>query len=144
MRMASPRAQGVFGFGPIAGKRYARLGREIAATVAAWFLIAGVASVLRVVASTVSGRASTLATATMDFGIIALWAAATPVVLRSARWLPVRDARAVRNAAAHLVIGTTFVVIANVLIRLPSLHDRGWTALASSTALGLAMYYPAA
>src|SRR5262245_35642305 len=108
MRMTSPRAQGVFGFGSFSGKRYARWGREIAATAAAWLLIAGVASLLRVVASTVSGRASTLATATMDFGIIALWAAATPFVLRSARWLPVRDARVVRNAAAHLGIGTVF------------------------------------
>src|SRR5262245_22989490 len=118
--------------------------RELGATVLAWLLVAGVASVLRVIANTIEGRAATLATATVDVGVIALWALATPFVLRSARRFPVRAPRAAANAALHLALGTTFIVVTNIVIRLPILAERGVVALMTSTALGLAMYFPAA
>lgn len=120
-----------------------RLAREIGATIAAWCLVAGVASVLRVITTTLTGRPTTFSSAATDIPIIALWALATPFVLRSARRFPVREARAARHAIVHLGIGTAFVVGTNVAIR-AALLDDGFVVLLRSTALGLAAYYPAA
>lgn len=82
--------------------------------------------------------------------ILPLWAAITPCVLRSARRFPLRGVPARRiaaNAAAHVALGTAFVVASNVVIRLPFFARGGtlaFAALAHDAALGVATYYPAA
>jgi hypothetical protein len=120
-----------------------RRARELGGTVGAWCLVAGVASVLRVITTTLTRRPTTFSSAATDIPIIALWALATPFVLRSARRFPIHGARAARHAIVHVAIGTTFIVVTNVAIRLPLLAD-GLVVLLRDTALGLAAHYPAA
>jgi two-component system LytT family response regulator len=78
-----------------------------------------------------------------------VWAIATPFVLRSARWFPVvgNDRRiSARSFAAHIAIGSLFIVVSNLLIRLPIAlaEAQGLDALVRSTMQGVAEYYPPA
>jgi hypothetical protein len=120
--------------------------RELAVTGAAWAVIALVAIGLRVMRQLVTGQPVVFTQATGDIWMIAQWAAATPFVLRSARLLPVRGDRAARHALAHIAIGSAFIVVSNVIIRLPQLWQPlyGARGLAINTLLGLATYYPTA
>ena len=84
--------------------------------------------------------------------IIPIWALATPPILRSARRFPVvDDARrvSVPFIGLHLVLASLFVVLANVMIRVPMVFTPtasggGLDALARSTMQGVAEFYPAA
>jgi hypothetical protein len=118
--------------------------REAGITALAWGVIALVAMGLRTAAKRLSGHQLTLLDTVADLALLATWAAVTPLVLRSAvRW-PVRGPRAVRHAAIHLALGTGFVVVTNLLIRIPELWTRGVAAAAVDTMLGIATYYPTA
>ena len=73
--------------------------------------------------------------------LVVLWALATPFVLQSAvRW-PVGRRRPWSALARHALFGGAFVVVTNVLIRLPGLWSDPASLLAS-TGLGLATYGP--
>lgn len=125
--------------------------RPPAAIAAVWSLVAIVAAVQAAALVWLDGRADLVQSITTRVSIIPLWALATPVILRSARWLPV-----VRTGqrpdplalAAHAAFGSVFVLLANVLIRVPMLWaqpgGRGLDALAHSTLQGVAEYYPPA
>jgi len=129
--------------GAMTGLRNSRVVRELGVVLAAWWLVAGVASILRVVTTTLTHRPTTFSSAASDVPIIALWAIATPLIMRSARRFPMRGDRALWNALVHWSVGTAFIVGTNALIRLP-VADEGFTRLLRQTALGLAEYYPAA
>ena len=118
--------------------------RELVLTALVWLTVGLVAAALRVLAVRATGHANTIAGAFVDVWMIGLWAAATPFILRSARRLPVRPPRAIAHVAAHLAIGSAFMLATNVVIRLPMLLHAGWGALVASTLLGVATYYPTA
>lgn len=118
--------------------------REAGLTSAAWGVIAVAAMVLRAAARRLSGHQLLMIDAAVDLVLLAIWAGATPFVLRSAARWPVAGARAFRHAATHLAAGTGFVVLTNILIRVPQVWTRGVTAAALDTLLGIATYYPTA
>jgi hypothetical protein len=81
--------------------------------------------------------------------ILPLWALATPLILRSARALPVLGPDGRPNiiaATVHVVLGSVFIVATNVIIRLPLAFatDGGLDVLARSTMQGVAEFYPPA
>ena len=117
------------------------------AIAAAWSVVAVLAAVQTAALVRLSGGASLTAALLGRLAIIPLWAAATPLVLRSARRFPLVGAgRRVSPAhlGLHLAAGSAFLVLANVLIRLPILLRDGPVALERATARGLAEYFPAA
>jgi LytTr DNA-binding domain len=118
--------------------------REPVVTLLVWLTVALAAASLRVLARRATGEVPTLGGASMDVWMIGLWAAATPLILRSARRFPVRSPRVAARALAHLAVGSGFVLATNVLIRLPMLGHGGWEALFAGTLLGVATYYPGA
>jgi hypothetical protein len=120
--------------------------REAAVTAITWLCVAIAATALRGMAFMAVGARPTLANTTADLPLIAIWAAVTPLVLRSARRWPVRGPRARPHAVLHLAIGAVFIVASNVLIRLPLLWHPGdgVRVLLAGTMLGLATYAPGA
>jgi len=81
--------------------------------------------------------------------IIPLWAIATPFILRSAGRFPVVGVGSrvdIASAAAHLALGSAFIVVANLAIRLPIAFSEsgGAVALVRSTMQGVAEYFPGA
>lgn len=71
-----------------------------------------------------------------DLAIIPLWALATPWIFRSAERWPVSSRR---NLAIHAGFGAAFVLLSNIVIRLPLLA-RGMLPFARNLAVGLAFY----
>ena len=125
--------------------------RAPAAIAMVWSLIAIVAAVQAAALVWLEGRADVVGAITSRVSIIPLWALATPVILRSARWLPVMRSGHRPNPLAflaHAAFGSLFIVLANVLIRAPMLWapsgGRGFDALVQSTLQGVAEYYPPA
>ena len=117
------------------------------AIAAAWSAVAAVAAVQAAALVHLTGAPSRGAALLGRLAIIPLWAAATPLVLRSARRFPVvgADRRlSAPHVALHLTVGAAFIVLANAVIRLPILLRDGPAALERATARGLAEYFPAA
>jgi hypothetical protein len=112
-----------------------------------WTLAALFAGALRLVERLVLGRGADGLLLRQDLWLLGMWALATPAIVWSARRFPVRGSRAVRHAALHFAMGTAFVVVTNVLIRVPLLlppASLGADGVARDTLLGLARFYPAA
>lgn len=83
--------------------------------------------------------------------IIPLWAIATPFIVRSAQRFPVLDRGRIVPASAmvHIALASLFLVVANLLIRIPGAfapvaNGGGLAMLVRSTMRGLAEYYPPA
>jgi DNA-binding LytR/AlgR family response regulator len=119
-----------------------------AAIVGAWTIVATAAALQAIALVRLNGRADFAGAVVGRLSIIPVWAIATPFILRSARWLPVVTAKhrvEVAATAAHLVIGSAFIVLANVAIRIPiAFADGGLGALTRSTMHGVAEFYPPA
>ncbi len=95
------------------------------------------------------GRADMMGALLGRLSIIPLWAIATPFILRSARRFPVVDAGNrvdIGYAATHLAIGSAFIIVSNIAIRIPiAFSESGGTVVfARSTMQGVAEYFPAA
>jgi hypothetical protein len=108
----------------------------------AWSGILIVAILLRIMNRLALGEPISLVVVG-DVWIIALWAVATPFILRSARLLPVTAAARARNGIIHLVLGTAFVVLTNAIVRVPLLRQ-GFSVFLTEEMRGLALYYPGA
>ena len=119
---------------------------------AAWTLIAMAATVQAVALVRLEGRADMTGAIVARLSIIPIWALATPPILRSARRFPVvDDAHRVSVAfiGLHLALASLFVVLANVMIRVPlvftaTVNGGGLGALGRATMQGVAEFYPAA
>jgi two-component system LytT family response regulator len=114
----------------------ARLPRPLLIAMA-WTLIAIAAAGLVAVRLVAIGRMDRFVPESLaDLAIIPLWALATPWIFRSAeRW----PASSRRNIALHAAFGAAFVVVSNIVIRLPLLIH-GLTPFARNLAVGLAFY----
>ena len=120
--------------------------------VGAWTVVALAAALQAVALVRLDGRADTAGAVLSRVAIIPLWAVATPLILRSARRYPVVDAqkRALPSfLLLHLLLASLFILLTNVLIRLPGafapIADGGGVAmLVRSTMQGVAEYYPPA
>jgi LytTr DNA-binding domain-containing protein len=103
----------------------------------AWLLIAIAAAGLVAVRLIAVGKMDRFIPETLtDLAIIPLWALATPWIFRSAERWPVSSRR---NIALHAAFGAAFIVMSNVVIRLPML-TRGLLPFARNLAVGLAFY----
>jgi two-component system LytT family response regulator len=117
--------------------------------VGAWTFVAIAAAVQAVALVRLDGRADMASAVLGRLSIIPLWAIATPFVLRSAGRFPVvgvRNRVDIASAAAHLALGSAFIVVANLAIRLPIAFSEsgGAVALVRSTMQGVAEYFPGA
>jgi two-component system LytT family response regulator len=115
----------------------ARLPRPLLIAMA-WLVIAIVAVGLVAARLIAIGRMDRfIPEALADVAIIPLWALATPWILRSSERWPVTSRR---NIAIHFAFGAAFVVLSNVIIRLPLL-GRGMWLFTRNLAVGLAFYF---
>ena len=119
------------------------------AIVGVWAVVAMAAALQAVALVRLDGRADMVGALLGRLSIIPLWAIATPFILRSARRFPVVDAGNrvdIRYAATHLALGSAFIIVANVAIRIPIAFSEsgGAVVLARSTMQGVAEYFPAA
>lgn len=119
------------------------------ATIAGVWTVVAMAAALQAVALVrLDGRADMVGAVLGRLSIIPLWAIATPFILRSASRFPVVGVRRrvdIAAAAAHLALGSAFIVVANLAIRIPiAFADGGIAALTRSTVQGVAEFYPAA
>ena len=120
-----------------------------AVILAVWTLVAMVAAVQAIAFVQLDGRADVTGAILSRVSIIPLWALGTPLILRSARRFPVvRNGGVVipASVAAHVMFGSLFIVLTNVLVRMPAAvsADGGIAWLARSTMVGVAEYYPPA
>jgi hypothetical protein len=123
-----------------------------AAIAGAWALVALAATVQAVALVRLDGRSDVVGAVISRVSIIPLWALATPFVFRSARRYPVvHGGRRVSPSALvlHLMLASFFIVLTNVLIRVPAAlapiaEGGGWATLGRSTLQGVAEYYPPA
>lgn len=122
--------------------------RQPVVILVAWTTVGVIAGVQLLLAARLEGaRLGVLDALTRHATIIALWAAATPAMLWSARRYPIRGREAPRHLLLHFAFGSLFIGVANVLIRIPYflLEDGGGVgALWRSTLLGVTTYYPLA
>jgi two-component system LytT family response regulator len=114
-----------------------------------WTLVAMVAAVQAIAFVRLDGRIDMADAILSRLSIIPLWALGTPLILRSARRFPVvGDQRTVSPVAVavHLALGSLFIVLTNVVVRLPTAlsPDGGIPWLVRSTMVGVAEYYPPA
>ena len=114
-----------------------------------WTLVAMVAAVQAIAFVRLDGRIDMADAILSRLSIIPLWALGTPLILRSARRFPVvGDQRTVSPVAVavHLALGSLFIVLTNVVVRLPTAlsPDGGISSLVRSTMVGVAEYYPPA
>jgi DNA-binding LytR/AlgR family response regulator len=114
--------------------------------VGAWTIVAVAAAVQALTLVHLDGRGDTLRAVLGRVSIVPLWALATPLILRSARrFRVVRDGELIpASIAAHVALGSLFIVLTNVTIRIPIAFADGIDALARSTMQGVAEYYPPA
>jgi len=119
-----------------------------AAIVGAWTLIAMAAALQAIALVRLNGRADIADAVLGRLSIIPVWAIATPFILRSARWFPVVNAEhrvELTAIGAHLLLGSMFIVLSNVAIRiLVAFADGGLATLMRSTMQGVAEFYPPA
>jgi len=123
-----------------------------AAIAGVWTIVAMAAAVQAVALVRLDGRPDMARAILGRLSILPLWALATPLVLRSARRFPVvrPDRRiSLESAAAHIALGSVFIVLSNLAIRLPAafapLADGGGIdTLARSTMRGVAEFFPPA
>jgi hypothetical protein len=123
-----------------------------AAIAGAWTIVAIAAAIQALALVRLGGRADVLGAVLGRVSIVPLWALATPLIFRSARRFPVVDAaRHVlpSRVALHLVLASVFVVVTNLLIRIPAalapiVDGGGLDMLVRSTVRGVAEYYPPA
>ena len=122
--------------------------RAPATIVGAWTLVAMAAALQAIALVRLNGRVDMTDALLGRLSIIPVWAIATPFILRSARWLPVVNANRrveMASVAAHMLLGSLFIVLANVAIRIPiAFADSGLAALTRSTMQGVAEFYPPA
>jgi hypothetical protein len=122
------------------------------AIIGAWTLVAVAAAVQAAALVHLDGRANLVDSILGRVSIIPLWALATPVILRSARRFPIAGSGrrfAPSAVVAHYALGTLFIVLTNVAIRVPvafapMAKGGGFDALVRSTMQGVAEYYPPA
>jgi len=120
--------------------------------VGIWTVVAIAAAVQAVALVRLDGRADLAGAVLSRVSIIPLWALATPFILRSARWYPVVDGQkrvSLPLIALHLALASAFIVLTNVVIRLPAAmapvaEGGGLVMLVRSTMQGVAEYYPPA
>ena len=118
-----------------------------AAIIGVWTIVAAAAAIQAIALVHLDGRADTARAVLGRVSIIPLWAVGTPFILRSARRFPVMHGReiVVVSAGAHLVLGSLFIVLTNLAIRVPmAFGDGGLGALTRDTMQGVAEYYPPA
>ena len=120
-----------------------------ATIVGVWAVVAVAAALQAVALVRLDGRADMVGAVLGRLSIIPLWAIATPFILRSAGRFPIiRVGRRVDtvSVAAHLVLGSAFIVVANLAIRAPIAFSEsgGLGALVRSTTQGVAEYFPPA
>jgi hypothetical protein len=111
----------------------------------AWSIVAIAAAVQALALVRLDGRANVIEAVLNRVSIVPLWALATPLVLRSARRYPVVDGNGhvlPSRVLLHLVLASVFVVVTNLLIRIPVAG--GIDTLVRSTMQGVAEYYPPA
>ena len=119
---------------------------------AVWTIVAAVAAVQAAALVRLDGRADVMDAIANRVSIIPLWAIGTPLILRSANRFPVVSGAWRPNPLsllAHMALGSLFIVVTNVLIRLPMIwtpvaSGGGVDALVRSTLQGVAEYYPPA
>jgi len=119
------------------------------AIVGVWTVVAMAAALQAIALVRLDGRADMMGALLGRLSIIPLWAIATPFILRSARRFPVVDAGNrvdIGYAATHLAIGSAFIIVSNIAIRIPiAFSESGGTVVfARSTMQGVAEYFPAA
>ena len=120
-----------------------------ATIVGVWAVVAMAAALQAVALVWLDGRADMTGAVLGRLSIIPLWAIATPFILRSAARFPVVGAGRrvnIASAAAHVALGSAFIVISNLAIRVPiAFSERGGLlVLVRSTSQGVAEYFPAA
>ena len=123
-----------------------------AVILAVWTLVAMVAAVQALALVRLDGRRGLGDAMLARLAILPLWAIATPLILRSARRFRVIDAERHVSLAAiaiHAALGSVFIVLTNVAIRLPgafgpTAEGGGLAMLARSTMQGVAEYFPPA
>ena len=119
-----------------------------ATIVGAWTIVAMAATLQAIALVRLNGRADIAGAVLGRLSIIPFWAIATPFILRSARWFPVvtPTCRVELSAiGAHVLLGSLFIVLSNVAIRIPvAFADGGPVTLMRSTMQGVAEYYPPA
>ena len=120
-----------------------------ATIVGVWAVVAIAATLQAVALVWLDGRADMTGAVLGRLSIIPLWAIATPFILRSAARFPVVGAGRrvdIASAAAHVALGSAFIVISNLAIRVPiAFSERGGLlVLVRSTSQGVAEYFPAA
>jgi hypothetical protein len=117
--------------------------------IGAWTLVAAAAAVQAAALVRLDGRDNFGGAILGRLSIIPLWALATPLILRSARRLPVAGNGhqfSPPAVLAHFALGSLFIVLANLAIRVPMAFGDGQSvdALVRSTVHGVAEYYPPA
>src|SRR5262245_65865829 len=75
-----------------------------------WALVAVVGGALRWLDRSLSGARNDVAAVALDLWLVALWAGATPLILRSVRRYPIRQGVMLRHAALHGAFATAFVL----------------------------------
>jgi two-component system LytT family response regulator len=123
-----------------------------AVILAVWTLVALVAAVQAAALVRLDGRHGLGDAMLARLSILPIWALATPFVLRSARRFRVVDTErhvSLASIAIHAALGSVFIVMANVAIRLPAAfgpvaEGGGFAPLIRSTMQGVAEYFPPA
>jgi hypothetical protein len=123
-----------------------------AAIAGVWTIVAMAAAVQAVALVRLDGRADVARAILGRLSILPLWAIATPLILRSARRFPVvrADRRlSLESAATHVALGSMFIVLSNLAIRVPAAFapiadGGGIDTLARSTMRGVAEFFPPA
>jgi signal transduction histidine kinase len=113
------------------------------AIVLAWAGVALFASMQTWVAGQLRGHSVSLsATLLMLIRPTIVWALATPAIFWSARRFPLVGRRWAPHLALHFVAGTAFVLLLNLVIRIPGSVTRlDWSALWDSSLAGFVRYY---
>ena len=130
---------------------FARL-RPAVIITSVWAVVALVAAIQTVALVRLEGRADLAGSMLSRLSILPLWALATPLILRSARLLPIVGPDGHPNilaASAHVAFGSIFIVASNVIIRLPmafaaEVAGGRFDALVRSTMQGVSEFYPTA
>jgi hypothetical protein len=123
-----------------------------AAIAGVWTIVAMAAAVQAVALVRLDGRPDVARAILGRLSILPLWALATPLMLRSARRFPVvrADRRlSLDSAATHVALGSMFIVLSNLAIRVPAAfapiaNGGGIDTLARSTMRGVAEFFPPA